>query len=619
MPGIHVDLTGSAASMVGAVDSAVGALNRMERQAESAGVATKFMQQMIVPAATAIASAFAASRALDAFSESNLPGAKAYTSAVDGAKKAVTALAAAVGEYLAPGAIKLANFIKSIAEPLTGLVRRFTAFSQSAGEFLSKLGSNAMAAFRTILPTIDAVIKKIEAFFSGPATDWGKVFDSIRQRWNETWEAILNYTAPIVVALAGAVEASFRMVGEMAVAAFDMIKEAVGSAADLISSLLPASIEGAGGMFEGLGATIQDALVTSFAAAEYAMIHWREVGQMSWTAMQLGAEVTKNYIVQRFFEIGDNLKVIWSNAGLLIDSYINYAEALFEPFVTNLYDMFVALFNVMGELFDKLWVDHVPEVIQATVKNIKDWMITIGEVVKTTFDVVVVAIKFAFNVILEAMKTIIGPMTIMATKLGMPIGEALGTWLAGMDEAQKQNNAEPDPSKPKTRSLKEILADIPNPFANLPAYKQPDLQALPGFEERKVSTEEKSLRGILSGHVSSFMGSLNEFLTSRVPQIWNSASGFIATLTKGLPNVIAKPAPEEASAKKEEVKRSGLAMEGSREAYKAILAAQGEKNMHDLQKQQLAATQQSNAWLAKQAKAMDDMAKKPQLSGVSMP
>src|ERR1043166_593068 len=149
---------------------------------------------LIVPIGAAIAGAIGAKKALDAFADSRLPGAKEFTANLKAAKSSLTELSEAVGEYLAPAANFAANMIKKIADALTPVIRTFTAFSQSSGAFLEKLGSNFANAFLTLIPTAKAAVDWLKNLFTGPARNWQKDIDAFRKWWNDTWFAILKFT-----------------------------------------------------------------------------------------------------------------------------------------------------------------------------------------------------------------------------------------------------------------------------------------------------------------------------------------------------------------------------------------------------------------------------------------
>lgn len=468
---IGVNLTGSADGFVSAINSAVASMDRFEKKAESLGSVGTFLKRTVLPVATAIGSAFAANKALSIFSESDLPGAKAYKEAVDNSKKSVTQLAAAVGEYLAPAATKVANAIKSIADWLTPLVRQFTAFSASATEFLFALAGNLGGALRFLMPTVDAIMSKVEGMFNGPAHDWAADIEAFREVWNDTWSAILEFSAPIIVQLAETIDATLNAVGQMAAAALESLSEA-------LASILPAS-EQLDSNFSGLAETIQSGIVKALAIAEYAITNWRDT-----------ARLAVEYVMHYFSQIGSNFGVIWDNALLGMEYFANEVKTIFT-----------LLFGADGyvvALLKETFLRWLPDLLKNSVQ-------AVGE-------------------------------SALAITTGGTIGDVHAPKMPGFQMPQIYFGRRDKPNYQSMPGIKSFQSDMGNSFAT----------------------------------------GLSDFLDQRIPKVSDQAGMFVDAVKFMLPDVTAKVndyvVGNPITRDSESTKQTGLAMEGSKEAYKAILA-----------------------------------------------
>jgi hypothetical protein len=476
---LHVDLTASAGGFIGAVEASTASLKTLEKQAAGMGAIGSFLSKTVLPAATAIAGAFAASKALSAFGESDLPGAKAYSEALKSSRESVTRLAAAVGEYLAPAAIKVANWITAIADRLTPLVRQFTAFSESATQFLLKLGSNALEAFRFIMPGVDALATRIENLFSGPAHDWMADVEAFRNWWNDTWDSILAFTAPILVSLAQLIDTGITLGINLATAAFEGLQSTLGSFGG----------EGAA-VVQTLTDSIQNGLVTAIGAVEFTLKNLPE-------ALSI---------------VGDYMTIIWQNAVTAITFFGTEAKNLFTEIFGP--DGFVV------RLLTEVFTSYLPNLIKHSV------------------------------------------LFIAANATAWAGGGQGGIPMVGTHF-----------SKSKT-----------------------GFNFTPG--------EFPAMQAVGSGGSASFMSGMGDFLKDRLPKINDTAAMFIDAVKFMLPDVTAKvndfvagnPILRDA----ESTKHTGLAMEGSREAYKAILKYQdrAQNESLELQKAQLNEQKKTNDKLA---------------------
>lgn len=515
---IGVNLVGSSAGFVSAIEQATSSLKAFEKRAESMGAVGSLLRSTLLPAASAVAAAFSASKALGVFADSDLPGAKAYKDALTESKKAVTALGAAVGEFLAPAAIRVSKIIVSISETLTPFVRKFTAFTSSAAGFLMKLAQNAADALRFVMPTLDAIIKSIEGLFGGPARKWEEDLKAFRAWWNNTWNSILTYTAPIIAAAASAIDQALITIGEIAQEAFQL-------ASDTLAPFLENVDQGAGTM-EKLAAVVQGSLVTAFNAAEFAIANWRTGLDIAWTSIKLGVSILKDF---GSVTLGNAMKALnW--------------------FGTEAKNLFSAIFGKDGyivNLLTELFGNYLPTLVQTSTAAMRNRIVA-----------------------------------------AMPGGEALFGANANAPFAPF--------------GFKE-------PAFNWKANAFPAMQGLGGGD--------KGLGIDLSLLTSAFTRSLTDFTQNAglraIIEGW-----FVADKLKaGLPNVDANVAA--AIDKPASDKRAGLFLEGSREAYQAILKAQGmqEKTAVEVAKEQLAEARRQGKVLDEQKKAIDKISNKKILAG----
>lgn len=493
---IGVNLVGSAGGFVSAIDSATSSLDRLDKKVGSMGGIGTFLKNTILPAAASIGAAFGASKALSVFGDSDLPGAKRYIEALDASKKAVTALGAAVGEYLAPAAIRVAKNVEWVANKLTPMVRIFTAFSESATQFLLKLASNAIGAFRFMMPLLDDFMSYVENLFTGPARNWQEDIDAFRAWWNTTWSTILDYTAPIIAAAVSLLSQAFSTIQEIAIAAFDAIWA-------FLEPMLPAFEESSTAATDFAGA-VQTGIVTAMATAEFAMKNWQTTAEIAWTAVKLGFQTTSDAIVFYFGQISANAQVVWDNALTGAKFFLEQTKTFFGLVFGS--DGYIVL------LLKKVFLEFLPELAMNSVAAASDRMLAM-------------------------------------TTRGMA-GNA---------------NATP------------VIPEFQMPVMSLGGWsRKPDYKALPGFGAMPESSQASALKGSLSALVESFTGGLGEFLKDKLPSIDEQGTMLADALKFMLPDVTATPndyvVGNAITRDAESTKSTGLAMEGSKEAYKAILA-----------------------------------------------
>jgi hypothetical protein len=286
------DAAARASAPLGILSGATATATVAFQQAESAADGYfKKLAGIGTAVAGALAAAFTSKTALDAFANSRLPGAREFTKDIAKTEKALTRLAAAVGEYLAPSVMWVNKLIRSIADPLTDFIRKFTAFSRSASEFLRVLGNNFVAAFGAVMPMLTGIVNRIRGLFAGPAHNWMADIDAFRKWWNATWYAILTYTAPIMVATAEAIDGALGMIEDVARSAFQALSDGAAMAADWLGFKIPEGAGQAGTALQSLGAIIQQGVIIALQAATFAFQNWRLVAQAAWLAIQVGGEM----------------------------------------------------------------------------------------------------------------------------------------------------------------------------------------------------------------------------------------------------------------------------------------------------------------------------------------
>lgn len=514
---LDVALTSNTADFQRGILSAQQTLLNLEKQITNIGAVGGALRDAIVPIGTAIAAAFASQQALSAYGESKLPGATQYVKSIDDSKAALKDLAAAVGEYLAPAAQRTAELVTRAAKAITPLMREFTAFSRSAGKFLSALGQNVVSAFAPLAPAIAATVQSIKAMFQGPGRDWRAMLVALRAQWNATWSAILKYTAPVLVAAAGAADAAFSAMRSMAIAAAQAIQNGFGAASKWMASLGPAASAAAAAVwsaigkvaswlgvtlpagatagaraFIDLGQTIQDSLVTALVAAEYAFASWRAAADVAIAAVSAGLQAVADLGAQYFGQLAANGEVAWSNL-------VAGASAM----VATLQDAF-------GQF----------------AKYIRGVLSTLE-----------------FNAKLPLANSIIA-----AHNSFHPFGTQAPTF------------------RPLDLPAAPAAADLTR------AYK-PEYQPLPGFHEAKPTQQTTDAFAALKDSWSQFADGFGDFLAPRLKEIGDKIKPFLDAIAKNLPKVDGKPTPAVPDALEPSHRRADAALKGTQEAYRAIYEA----------------------------------------------
>lgn len=332
------------------IASAQKAIQGFKGQIEQVSVVGNALKSRLIPIAASLTAAFGAKVSLEAYGLSTLPGAKEFKSSVEASQKSLKKLSEAVGEYLAPAAAFVAKTISKIADALVPIIRAFTALTQSSAEFLKKLASNFAAAFAPVIPTVAAAVEYLNGLFSGPAHDWAKDIEAFRQKWNETWDSILFYAAPILVELGNIVEASLVAIREIATDVFGVLKSLVGDVADWIGSKLPESVGAAGSAFEGLGDKIWIGAVAALSTVEFAIKNWRQVAEISFVAVEYAGLKAFNTIAHYGSEAWDNLKSLASQMVPIFESLGENIGEIFRAAFQSVVGNFVVLVNRLKEL-----------------------------------------------------------------------------------------------------------------------------------------------------------------------------------------------------------------------------------------------------------------------------
>lgn len=520
---VEIEFLGDSSSLIGSINSTIAAMGRIESQSKSFAMSMANMAvKQLAPIAAAVAGAFAAKKALQDFADSKLPGAAAFKAGLEESKKSLTALSAAVGEFLAPTTALFARIAKSIADFLTPLVRQFTALVASAKEFGKVLASNIVQAFAPLVPTATAAVKWIKGLFSGPSRDWAKDIEWFRREWNRIWGEILTYAAPILIAAAGAIEAGLVAIKNVAIATFNIIKVYAKQAADVFRDLFPPD---AGGGAMELAKAIQQGLVTAFVAVEFAIKNWQQTFEIAKTAVLLGFEKVRNFVTSFGTYAIDLFSVIGSNMANVFTHYTGELLPVFQTLGQNIIAIFKAAF----------------------------------EAVKTSF----------LNVIMQMVSVAGNPVE--AFKAISAGGVVKDMFLGGLETLF------PTSVNPDWSGVKELpgVAPLPNDqWQPLPGWDMPG----PTDRERNL---QKELGDLISGAVTDFA----PFLKGRMGEIEKAIGPFIAQITKNLPGLSAKvdPMVDTASAKRSAAVNWGT--RDAYSAIIAATAGKGDKQLAESKKQ----------------------------------
>jgi len=259
---LGIDFVGSSAGLQDAVLASQRALATLNRDSSRMSFTLgRIMRTIVTPIAGVILSAFAAKKALADFTNSTLPGVNKYQQAMGMMQLSMFRLSSAVGELLAPAAGRVADIITMIATRLEPLIRSLTANMPGIAAFFKQLGTNALGPLRLLMPTVFGIIDGIVAKFKG--TDWGAVLENLKALWTQAWNAILQFTAPIIVRIATLIDETVTV-----------IRDGLGMAWQFIlDKAQQYGITGAAGLqkVKSLAGGVQLAIVTALAALEVAV------------------------------------------------------------------------------------------------------------------------------------------------------------------------------------------------------------------------------------------------------------------------------------------------------------------------------------------------------------
>lgn len=309
---LDLEFVGNASGLVDAVNASQRALMALERNTSSVSSSLgRILRTIVAPIAGVILSAFAAKRALADFANSGLPGAAQFAGAMARMRGSMRGLSEAVGELLAPVAQRTALIISAIADRMAPLVRILTAFIAASGPFLKQLGQNFLTALAPLLPQVFSFFRRIMAFWNG--INWGGAMVSLQVAWNRAWAAILEFVAPIIIALSSLIE-TFILVAR---AGFQLLVE-------WLQSVLPSSANAASAVQTVIDA-IQFGLLTAIVAVDVALQNLPLLWDLVKTAGLLAFQVLMDnwrgfgqFLMDVFSRIGENIQTIFNNVGSMI-------------------------------------------------------------------------------------------------------------------------------------------------------------------------------------------------------------------------------------------------------------------------------------------------------------
>lgn len=314
---LELEFVGNASGLADAVQASQRALAVLERNANTiSGSIGRVLRTIVAPIAGIILSAFAAKRALADFANSNLPGVSKYQDTMARMRGSLRTLSEAVGELLAPIAMRTAVLVTNIANRLAPLVRIVTAFVASSGQFLQVLGQNILNGLRPLLPTVFAFFNRILAFWNG--LNFGAMMANVQQMWNQAWSAILQFVAPIIAAMASLIETMIRVIGQALSNLSAWFMAFVQRLAAAFGITLPGAAKGMMNIVDA----IQKGILIAIAAIEIAVQNMPLLFKVVMAAagvaldfMQKNWAALAKYILDVFTTLGTNLLRILMNLG----------------------------------------------------------------------------------------------------------------------------------------------------------------------------------------------------------------------------------------------------------------------------------------------------------------
>lgn len=343
---LSLDFVGNAAGLQDAVMASQRALAALNRDSSRIGFGIgRAMRTIVTPIASVVLSAFAAKKALADFTQSGLPGVTAFNQAMGLMRLSMFRLSSAVGELLAPAAIRTANIIRGIAERLEPLVRQVTATIPSIAAFFKQLGLNALNALKPLAPTIAGIMDSMMSNVKG--IDWAGVWNRVKQAWQSSWQAIAQFVAPILVRLTTLMDTFVSVARDAIIYISNLVRKLL---VDLGINLPQVAGQG----LSALAGIVQNALIVGIAALEIALKNI----PLLFEAIAASASLAANTLISNWRGVGDYiidlLLVVAGNGQKAFSTIFAGMQPTLNAFGNNLYDVLSAAFESLSSIFGPL-------------------------------------------------------------------------------------------------------------------------------------------------------------------------------------------------------------------------------------------------------------------------
>lgn len=304
---------------------------------------------LVTPMLAVIGGALGAKKALSAYSNSNLAGAKGFNTTMTATGESLKKLSEAAGEWLAPGVARVAQALGWVAEKLTPVIRHFTAWQNRAIDFLLKLVMNFGKAFGSLVPSVGKFYTATVKYFTKLGKNSGDAFGTIVKWWNWAWGLILDYLAPVFVAIGEVIQAGITFATDIFTIGWDFIAGIVSDVFTFIHEVIVGtfgeSVTSAGSIME----TARGWFVTALHAISFAFKNWQLVGEIAFVAMELGLVTFANVVIHWFSTVIPDL-LIWfaDNWKNVFYTAFDYTTTILINLGQNIRDMFTAVWDYIS-------------------------------------------------------------------------------------------------------------------------------------------------------------------------------------------------------------------------------------------------------------------------------
>jgi hypothetical protein len=355
---IGIDFVGGSTGLQDAVLASQRALQALNRDTSRMSFTLgRIMRTIVAPIATVILSAFAAKRALAAFTQSTLPGAAQLNQSLAFMQFHVHRLAEAVGQLLAPAAERAANMISRIAQFLEPLIRRLTAAMPTIGANLRQMAMNLVGFLRPLMPTVFGIVDRIIGAFKN--ANWADVMATLQKAWLRAWNAIITFTAPILVRVVSLVDTVVRVVRDGLGVALDFVSRK----AEQFGITLPNALRVGRSMAESLQAGILSVIAALEVAVENIPMLFKLVVSAGGVAIQFLSDNWRNFgqlIADISTAAGESFVAIFSNSFVAVDKALsplamNIYDSIYIAITRAIDDAIASIGNSLESAFNNVW------------------------------------------------------------------------------------------------------------------------------------------------------------------------------------------------------------------------------------------------------------------------